>query len=80
MDGRLDPDSLMLSVVNRSANKADVFIAVRADVRLDPRPETTEVVVDIELTNRIPDGEPRYAGGPNPETDNTYGDYEGSSR
>jgi hypothetical protein len=77
VDGRLDPDSLMLSVVNRSANKADVFIAVRADERLGRGPETTEVVVDVELTNRIPDGEPRYVGGPNPDTDNTYGDYEG---
>jgi hypothetical protein len=77
VDGRLDPDSLMLSVVNRSANKADVFIAVRADVRVEPGPEKTDVVVEVELTNRIPDGEPRYVGGPNPDTDNAYGDYEG---
>ncbi|HUF84253.1 MAG TPA: DUF4012 domain-containing protein, partial [Acidimicrobiia bacterium] len=77
VDGALAADSLLLSLVNRSANKADVFVAVRARMSLDPGPEATEVTVEVEMENRIPDGEVRYVGGPNPNTDNEYGDYDG---
>jgi hypothetical protein len=77
VDGSLDDDSLLLSLINRSANKADVFVAVRARMTLEPGVESTEVSVEVEMENKIPDGEVRYVGGPNPDTDNRYGDYDG---
>ena len=77
VDGSLGHDSMLLSLINRSGNKADGFIDLTAEVGIEPGPQSSEVTVAVTMENRIPDGEPRYVAGPNPRTDNVYGDYEG---
>lgn len=77
VDGSLGDSSMFLSLINRSGNKADVFIDLTAEVETERGPRSTAVTVAVTMENRIPDGEPRYVAGPNPRTDNVYGDYEG---
>lgn len=64
VDGALGPDSLLVGPANRAGNKLDWFLDVSADLSATPTPDGVEVAVEIELTNRTPDGEPRYIAGP----------------
>jgi predicted transcriptional regulator len=77
VDGRLHEDSLFLSLLNRGGNKLDHFM--RLDARLDVRPsgDETEVVVQVNLANRTPEGESLYIAGPFPGSDAGAGEYVG---
>ena len=66
VDGALRPDSLLLSVVNRAANKLDQFLQVSADVSFAPQGRDTDVTVRVTLRNVTPNGEPRYVAGGDP--------------
>lgn len=64
VDGSLEERSLLVGAVNRGANKLDWFLDVAAAVDSQAVPGGTEVTLEIELTNRTPDGEPQYVAGP----------------
>ncbi|MEJ7584593.1 MAG: DUF4012 domain-containing protein [Acidimicrobiales bacterium] len=65
VDGRLQEDSLGVSVLSRGANKLDWFLDVTSTVEVERQEAATEVTVEVDLANRTPDGEPRYVTGPN---------------
>ena len=71
--GTLAPDSMLLSVLNRSGNKLDQFIGVDADMTWtspdDSATGTRRVSVRVTATNTAPDGLPRYVAGPYPGLD-----------
>jgi len=76
--GQLSESSLLVSVLNRGANKLDQFLKV--DARLDPSSGkgSTDMTLRITLTNTTPPGEPLYVAGPYPGSQSTGpGDYVG---
>jgi hypothetical protein len=77
VDGALGPDSLLLSVVNRAANKLDQFLEVSADMSFAPQGRDTEVTVRVTLRNATPNGEPRYVAGGDPASGVPAGVYLG---
>lgn len=64
VDGGLRADSLLVAAVNRGANKLDWFLDVAAELDASSGAAGTDVTLEIELTNRTPDGEPPYVAGP----------------
>ena len=65
LDGQISPDSLLLSLVNRSGVKLDWFIRMAADLSIERHGDVYEAELEIEVTNRAPsEGEPRYVVGP----------------
>jgi len=66
VDGSLQADSMLLSVVNRGANKLDRFLDVSSDVSFKRRGDETEVTMRVTLRNRVPPGEPDYVLGAEP--------------
>ena len=77
VDGALQPDSLLLSMLNRGGNKLDPFLRVRAEMAVASVEEETEVTLTIHLENRVPPGEPRYVAGPHPQSGVGEGVYVG---
>jgi hypothetical protein len=82
LSGELQSDSMMLSLVNRSATKSDQFINLSSRVEVLPAAEgsareRTEVVVTVTIQNNVPLGEPSYIAGARPELGLLYGDYLG---
>lgn len=77
IDGELDDDSVMVSVLNRGANKLDQFLRVDADMTVDPSGDGTNVTIRVTLANKTPDGEPVYIAGPHPQIDLAEGTYRG---
>jgi hypothetical protein len=77
--GELEPDSLLLAVLNRGGNKLDPYLDVDATVRTRRRSDgATDVIVDVVLTNGTPEGQPPYIAGPRPdEPDLVEGEYVG---
>jgi len=64
VDGALHPDSLLVSVLNRGGNKLDWFLPVAADVSVQSVRGDSEVTLRMQLSNRVPDGEPVGVAGP----------------
>jgi len=75
VSGELEVDSMLLSLVNRSATKADFYVSMSATISISETETATEVVVEVDVSNAIPFGEPRYVAGPHPELDLVYGDH-----
>jgi uncharacterized protein DUF4012 len=65
-DGTLQPDSMLVSVLNRGGNKLDWFLHVSADLVLRRRAGGTDGVLTVRLRNTVPAGEPREVAGPYP--------------
>ena len=66
VDGRMAPDSLLASVLNRGGNKLDYWMRVSANLQLRPLGDHTEGVLRLRLTNPTPAHEPPYISGPAP--------------
>ncbi|MEO1063403.1 MAG: DUF4012 domain-containing protein [Actinomycetota bacterium] len=65
LTGELTPDSMLLSIINRSGNKLDWFLRSHATVEIVEGTETDEVIVTVRVRNTAPeDGQPRYVVGP----------------
>lgn len=77
IDGRLTESSLLLSVLNRGANKLDRFLEVDADLRLRPGAGETAAELRVTLRNTTPAGESPYIAGPYPGSPVGAGDYFG---
>jgi hypothetical protein len=75
--GALQPDSLLVSLLNRCGIKIDPFIAVSAEIGFEPSDSDTEVQVRIDIENTVPVGKPPYVSGPNPESGVGEGAYLG---
>lgn len=67
IDGVISPESLLLSLVNRSGNKLDWFVRSSADLVVEPDADGLAVTVRISVSNEAsPVGEPAYVVGPYP--------------
>jgi len=63
MSGSLQPDSLMVSVLNAGGNKLDSFLEISSDVSWRPIGDRTAVRVEIEIRNTASGGEVAYVAG-----------------
>ena len=82
IDGRVPSDALALSVINVGANKLDVYLDVKAKVRVASAPASgsariRSVKVAISISNKTPRGLGRYAAGPFPGKPYAEGEYAG---
>jgi hypothetical protein len=77
IDGRLDDDSLMVSLLNRSANKLDRFVTLDANLSLRPDGGATAAELRVTVTNDTPPDAPVYVAGPFPGSPVGGGDYFG---
>lgn len=77
VDGRLTERSLMLSLLNRGANKLDRFLRMESTLSLRPEGEETAAELRVTMTNTTPEGEPPYVVGPYPGSPVGAGDYFG---
>lgn len=78
IDGQISPDSLLLSLVNRSGNKLDWFMRMSADLSIERKGDLYEAVLDVTVTNKAPkSGEPQYVVGPYPRSGLQPGEYLG---
>ncbi|MGH9119223.1 MAG: DUF4012 domain-containing protein [Acidimicrobiales bacterium] len=65
IDGSVPADGLLVSVVNRGANKLDWFLDVTADVGVEASSEGDQVTVTVLVHNAVdPAIEPAYIAGP----------------
>jgi hypothetical protein len=78
VDGQIGPDSLLLSLVNRSGVKLDWFTRMAADLTVEPEGDHLAATLEVTVTNEAPaDGEPRYVVGPYPGSGLDRGEYLG---
>ena len=75
--GSVGPNSLLVAVVNRGANKLDQYLPVRARLELHPAGDHTDGAVRITLDNTTPPGEPFYIAGALPASRLAAGEYLG---
>jgi uncharacterized protein DUF4012 len=73
VDGALEPNSLMVNMLNRGGNKLDRFLKVSASLAVSPSSDTTNAVLTIRLRNVAPLGLPPYVAGPHPDLVRRYG-------
>jgi hypothetical protein len=77
VDGTLGADSLLVSVLNRAGTKMDYFLHVNGRLAVRAIGEETEVVVTLDVENRVPTGQPRYVSGPVSRSGAGEGEYLG---
>lgn len=76
--GQVSPDSVLLSLVNRSGAKLDWFMRMSAGLSIERAGDGYEAVLDVAVTNRAPaDGQPRYVVGPYAGSGLERGEYLG---
>lgn len=79
IDGRVEPDELMVALHNRAGNKLDQFVSIDAELVVQPSPGAdTGFEIRMQLRNDTPEGLPRYVAGPYPGTPRAAdGKYQG---
>lgn len=77
VSGELVEDDLLVSLINRGANKLDQFIEITAALSDDLTAATRSVSVSVDLTNAAPDGLPPYVAGSGAVPGLLPGDYKG---
>lgn len=75
--GRLSPDSVAVTLINRGANKLDPYVSTDVHVDVRPAGRGTEVTVRTHLANTTPPGQSEYLAGPYPGLGLAYGDWSG---
>lgn len=75
--GVLQNDSMLVSVVNRAANKLDRFLDVSSRISFKGHGANTEVTLRTTIRNGVPLGEPAYVLGSEPGTGVDPGVYLG---
>ncbi|MGI8982931.1 MAG: DUF4012 domain-containing protein [Acidimicrobiales bacterium] len=75
--GSLSADSMLLSVVNRGANKLDRFLNVSSEASFTRAGPDTDVTLRVTLRNQVPPGEPDYVLGSDPGSGVAPGVYLG---
>jgi hypothetical protein len=66
IDGELDRQSTLVSLVNRGCNKLDWFVDVSASLEFAPTPQGREGTLRVVVENRTPPGQSSYIAGPQP--------------
>jgi hypothetical protein len=66
IDGELDRQSTLVSLVNRGCNKLDWFVDVSASLEFAPTPQGREGSLRVVVENRTPPGQSSYIAGPQP--------------
>ncbi len=77
IDGALDEESFLFSVLNIGGNKLDQFLVTDGSLDVDPGSDGTAVTVHLTLRNDAPLGEPAYVVGPHPRSGVGEGVYDG---
>jgi hypothetical protein len=77
MNGALERDSLLVSILNRGGNKLDWFLRVGATLDVKKVGAHWEASLALRLRNPTPAGEPRYIAGPYPGLELDAGEYRG---
>lgn len=78
IEGALDEDSVLVSVLNIGGNKLDQFLAVDADVSVeDEGADGMAVTLQVRMRNDAPRDEPAYVVGPHPNSGVGEGVYDG---
>ena len=78
VDGAIDPNSVLVGILNRGGNKLDRFLEVDATIDVHASEESeSEVVLRVALRNPVPVGEPRYVVGPEGDSGLAEGEYGG---
>lgn len=77
VSGELDETDLMLSLMNRGANKLDQFIDIAAELREQRSGDSRSITVSTSITNSTPDGLPPYVAGSEAASGVPPGDYTG---
>jgi hypothetical protein len=62
-DGRLEPGSLLVALMNSGANKLDQYVATQASLEVAEVDDGTDVTVNIRLQNTAPRDDPPYVYG-----------------
>jgi hypothetical protein len=66
VSGRLQPDSLMVALHNRGANKLDQFVKVNATLDTRELSQGTQVTLEVSMRNTTPTDLPPKVAGPFP--------------
>jgi hypothetical protein len=81
VDGAVDPNSVLVGILNRGGNKLDRFLDVDASLDIDvpakPDTDPAVAVLRVHLRNPVPTGEPRYVAGPEGDSGLAEGEYGG---
>jgi hypothetical protein len=77
IDGAVRQDSLLVAIQSRGGTKLDYFLRARSALRVRRHGGGTDVEVRVEVTNPVPDGQPRYVSGPRAGTGLPEGSYGG---
>jgi hypothetical protein len=77
VDGAIGPDSMLVSLINRSGNKLDWFMHVSSAMTVTPTDHGTDVHVDVTLVNDAPGEGPAHAIGPYTNSGLQPGEYLG---
>lgn len=78
VDGQIGPDSVLLSIINRSGNKLDWFLRSEAHLEVTEVDDGFDAVLRVTVENRAPaEGEPAYVVGPYPGSGLAAGEYLG---
>jgi hypothetical protein len=76
--GTLSGDSVLVALINRGANKLDQFMHVTSRLELGSSADgTTQVSVQLDVSNDTPTGLPQYVEGPNFGSPVGEGEYAG---
>lgn len=77
VSGQLSKDSMLVSMLNRSGNKLDQYLAIDATLTWRAVRDGVRVETRLVLRNGTPPNEPQYVAGPRPDTDVPEGGYRG---
>jgi hypothetical protein len=77
VDGALGPDSVLVGLSNRGANKLDYFQRLTGDLGVEVAGDETLVTLRVTLHNSVPTGEPPYVAGDIENTGAGEGGYLG---
>jgi hypothetical protein len=75
--GALEPESVLISLMNTGGNKLDQYMLVDARLRSDERGAQRDVRIRVRVRNNTPEGPPPYVVGPFPGLGLDAGDYLG---
>ena len=75
--GQIQPDTLMVSALNRGGNKLDWFLRLNASLAVKPGKDVTDVTLRLRVRNAAPAGEPHEVEGPYPGLGTVAGEYLG---
>jgi hypothetical protein len=77
VDGGLQDNSVLVSVINRGGNKLDQYLKASAELDVRPTPSGADVAIRVRLENVVPRGEVFYIAGPHPGSGLSEGAYLG---